>query len=213
LTLVRPDRLAAACLAACVLAGCGDKPETSPRTEDRPTVAPATGAPGITGFMEVPFGATREQVIARLGPPMEVSWHELGTSLVYPARTLFDETTEPNLVVHPREGLVQGNYVVRVDDFERHCESVYRQFAEAVIARYPGIKPEQKRRQDGAGSFCQAVLEGRASALTKLRDPANGATVRVFLKPGRPFIDVIYDSAAGQRINDAMSDRELKKNF
>jgi hypothetical protein len=116
-------------------------------------------------------------------------------------------------VVHPREGLVQGNYLVRVYDFRRSCEVVYRQLAEAVIARYPRIKPEQKRSQEGAGRFCDAVLDGRASALTKLADPANGATVRVIVQPGRPYIDVIYVSAVGQRINDAMSERELRKNF
>jgi len=205
---------AALCGILLSVGGCGEK-RAGPREAGGHGPAPARDAkPDIAGFLEVPFGATREQVIARLGPPrQEVGWEELGTLLVYPPRTLFAQEAEPDLVVHPHEGLVQGEYQVRVSDFAGSCETVYRQLAAAVIARYPRIEPKQTRRQDGGGPFCDAVLEGRASAVTLLADPANGATVRVILQPGRPVIYVTYVSAAGQRLTDARADRELRKNF
>ena len=204
---------AGACVAMIVAAACGPTKDAKRGTDGSTPATGRRGEPSITGFLQVPFGATREQVVAKLGPPTGVADWDESVALNYPGRTLFDQQAEPTLVVHPRAGLVQGNYLVRLHDFARDCETVFHRLEWSIAARYPRIEPERTRRQDGPGRFCDAVMEGRAWTEAKLADPVNGATVRVAVSPGRPFIDVTYVSAAGQRLVDARSDRELKNNF
>lgn len=171
--------------------------------------------PQVTGFMEVPWGATRAQLVAKLGKPQsETPWPGGALSLVFPRRNVLDEPAEPRFVV-TRDGMVQGGYTVWVVEFPYRCQQVYRSYVDAVSTRFPGLKP--KTQSDGvapdAPSFCVAAAEGRAGMQTEWSDPANGARITVSIWRGEQMVRVAYQSAAGRRWSRMTSDSSLKKDF
>lgn len=171
--------------------------------------------PQVTGFMEVPFGATREQLVAKLGKPQsETQWAGGARSLTFPRRNVLDEPAEPHFVV-TRDGVVQGGYTVWVVEFPFRCQQVYRAYVDAVSTRFPRLKP--KADPDGveldAPSFCVAAAEGRAGMQTEWNDPANGARITVGIWRGEQMVRVAYQSAAGRRWSKMASDSSLKKDF
>ena len=70
------------------------------------------------------WGENVAQMTRRLGrPSSQGDAGPMGASVSYPARDVLDEPTEPYFMVHPRWGMIQGNYLVRVVDFEaRHVD-------------------------------------------------------------------------------------------
>lgn len=171
--------------------------------------------PQVTGFMEVPWGATRGQLVAKLGKPQsETQWPGGALSLTFPRRNVLDEPAEPHFVV-TRDGVVQGGYTVWVVEFPFRCQQVYRAYVNAVSTRFPRLKAttDSEGVALDAPSFCVAAAEGRAGMQTEWNDPANGARITVAIWRGEQMVRVAYQSAAGRRWSKMTSDSSLKKDF
>ena len=180
---------AAAVLLALAAAACASTPRPQP---------------AITGFMGVPWGASVDDVVAKLGRP----WQQLPrganeTYLSYGAEILGGHAAERSLVLDRDSGLIQGGYVVRIRRFSTTCEAAFDSVAAALVRRHPTLRPRRERRDPDGRPFCDAVLGGRADAYLRLDDPANGAMVLAALERGRDFMRVTYASPLAIRRAEA----------
>ncbi len=149
----------------------------------------------VDGFGGFPWGASRAELEARLGEPLQAETLETGfTVLAWTAR--FADTTVVALYgLVPEEGLVKGQYTLRWAEGD-DCVALFRSFRSAFLLRYPLLVPEDRSYNELGSAFCPAVVEGRAGWMTQWDDPETGARARVVIEAGRTRVNAVVESAA-----------------
>jgi hypothetical protein len=160
-----------------------------------PSLAQEGPSEHIDGFGGFPWGASRPELEARLGAPLQAETLETGfTVLAWPAR--FADTTVVALYgLVPDEGLVKGQYTLRWAEGD-DCVALFRSFRSAFTLRFPLLVPEDRSYNELGSAFCDAVVEGRAGWITQWDDEDSGARARVVIDAGRTRVNAVVESAA-----------------
>jgi hypothetical protein len=159
----------------------------------RPAAAPMPADTGsrmdrVAGFA---WGATREQIVARRGPPqVERADFEGVKALGYP-ETLMGEPVVLIYFVHPERGLFRGAYGLQLTSVEQ-CERVLTQFESGLARRFAAIEPARLGEyQEGR---CQSYTSGGPGFLETWREPESGARVALGLARGAGSVALVHST-------------------
>jgi hypothetical protein len=194
--------LAGAGLIAATLLACGGAPADdaadSSAAGDSAAARPAvvmeadTGArmDRVAGFA---WGATREQIVARRGPPaVEREEFEGVKALGYPDELM----GEPVILIyflHPERGLFRGAYAARLTGVEQ-CERVLALFEGGLARRFAAIEPV--RLGDHQEGRCQSYTSGGRGFLETWTEPGSGARVALGLVRGAGAVSLVHSTPA-----------------
>lgn len=166
----------------------------------------------ITGFSSIPWGSPQSVITARYGQPRETARDGELRMIGYADRIL-GENVGMWFIVHPRHGLVGGQYVAPWT-YGDSCWTLYTRFKNAISERYPGIEPQEEEIHNGRTmDWCTAIVLNRASALTVWDDLENDARAYVEVVAEPRHVIVWYLSAEGSRIIEERQARETRERF
>jgi|GEM_PF-2789556 len=200
--------LAGVGLIAISLAACGDSGDDARATGgaspdsaaavDSASAPPAVAAPmpadtggrmdRVAGFA---WGATREQIVARRGPPqVERDDFEGVRALGYP-ETLMGQPVVLIYYVHPERGLFRGAYGAQLTSVDQ-CEQVVAAFESGVARRFAAIEPE--RRGSWREGRCREYTSGGPGFRETWREAESGARVALGLVRGAGAVSLVHST-------------------
>jgi hypothetical protein len=199
--------LAFAGLVAISLVACGGASEDGARAKggaspDSAAVADSAGAPAVApipadtgsrmdrvaGFA---WGATREQIVARRGPPrVERDDFEGVRALGYP-ETLMGEPVVLIYFVHPERGLFRGSYGAQLTSVEQ-CERVVAAFESGLARRFASIEPA--RSGEWREGRCRSYTSGGPGFTETWREAESGARVALGLVRGAGAVSLVHST-------------------
>jgi hypothetical protein len=126
---------------------------------------------------------------------------------------LLGEAVTTKYYVHPQHGLIAGAYVAPYT-FGNSCWEVYSKFKEALMERYPGIRPDvQENNESRSLDMCGAITINRGSAGAVWDDPVNGARAYVQINNDPREVHTMYFSVQGMQIIDALNAEQRRDRF
>jgi len=141
----------------------------------------------LTGVEGVPWGATREQVEAKLGAPDSTYARGDTISLIYWRRPAFGMTAMMEVGIQPGAGMNSAAYLVR--DIPADCTATFDRVVRQITDAHAGLKPDEIifmvngiASADHAGDCRRfAAADGPAILLSRfLRDPTGPGNVFLF---------------------------------
>ena len=161
------------------------------------SIAPATAqqseAAAISHFLSVPWGATAEELIQRVGAPfLDQRGADSVRVLIY--REEIQQVPVLRLFYFdPEFGLVKGIHTIPYGP-GGDCEPVFERMKERVMKLHPALPHHETRRNDEpATPFCDALRAGKAEWSVRWEDNG-GNSVLMVLEPDAGHVDVIYQS-------------------
>lgn len=169
----------------------------------------------ITGFGSVPWGGGREAVVKEWGEPASVDTlsHLSAVALVYPNQEALGELAAMGFLLHRKEGLIRGQYLVSYGG-GGDCERVYIKYREAVGEALEGAQRQERKESDDPDmAFCTALEMDQATAVTRWRDTLTGAEAVVRLDSRAGALRVSYESSRFEEIAEAARKAETARRF
>ncbi len=149
----------------------------------------------IDGFDGFPWGTTEEQILDRLGEPVQADTIAENVVVLGFLSTSEDTTTIAMFAFLPGEGLVKGQHSITFDASSEDCVALFRAMRNYLLLKYPMIVPADRSRNDSGKGFCAAVVDGDAAWISTWEDPETGAQAMVSIEAGRPRLNVVFESA------------------
>lgn len=150
----------------------------------------------VDGFDGFAWGASEADIEARLGEPAVVDSLNNGILVLAYRVDLLGEPSVAYYALLGEEGLVKGQYLVKLKLDEGDCEGQYRVYRDYVTLTYPLIPPVENYDYPFTEDFCTALENGRGTWANQWADPENGAFVTVIVQEGTDEVKLIYESAA-----------------
>jgi hypothetical protein len=142
----------------------------------------------VAGFA---WGTTRDQIVARRGPPaVERDDFEGVKALGYP-ETLMGQPVVLIYFVHPQRGLFRGAYGVQLTGVEQ-CEQVVALFESGLARRFAAIEPE--RRGNWREGRCRSYTSGGIGFQETWREAESGARVALGLVRGAGAVSLVHST-------------------
>jgi len=149
----------------------------------------------IDAFDGFPWGTTEEEILDRLGEPVQADTLEENVVVFGFLSTIVDTASIAMFAFLPGEGLVKGQHSITFDASSEDCVALFRAMRNHLLLKYPMIVPVDRSRNDSGKGFCSAVADGDAAWLSTWEDPETGAQATVSIEAGRPRLNVIFESA------------------
>ena len=149
----------------------------------------------IDGFHGLSWGATTTEILAQFGEPAQVDTLENGVLVLAYRETLLGEPAVSFYAILADQGLVKGQYVVKLRLEEGNCEAQYRVYRDHVTLAYPLIVPVENYDYPFTEDFCTAVQNRRGTWANQWRDTSNGSVITVIVPLGTDEVRLIYESA------------------
>ncbi len=145
---------------------------------------------GVAGFA---WGATREQIVARRGPPaVEREEFEGVKALGYPD-ALMGEPVILIYFLHPERGLFRGSHAVQLTGVEQ-CERVVALFESGLARRFAALQPV--RLGEHREGRCQSYASGGRGFVETWTEPESGARVALGLVRGAGAVSLVHSTPA-----------------
>ena len=148
----------------------------------------------IDEFDGFPWGTTQEEVLDRLGEPVQADTLTGDVVVLAFLRTIEDTASIAMFAFLPGQGLVKGQHSIAFDVSE-DCVALFRVMRNHLLLKYPMIVPVDRSRNDSSNTFCAAVVDGDAAWISTWEDPQTGAQALVSIEAGRPRLNVVFESA------------------
>ena len=148
----------------------------------------------IDQFDGFPWGSTEEEVLDRVGEPVQADTLEGGVVVLAFLGTIEDTASIAMFAFLPGQGLVKGQHSIAFDASE-DCVALFRVMRNHLLLKYPMIVPVDRSRNDSSKGFCAAVVDGDAAWISTWEDPQTGAQAMVSIEAGRPRLNVVFESA------------------
>jgi hypothetical protein len=161
-----------------------------------PDLAAQQGAStSIDGFEGLKWGSSRADILTKLGEPAQVDSLDNGIVVLAYRMDLLGEPTVAYFALLGDEGLVKGQYVVKLELEEGNCEAQYRVYRDHVTLTYPLIPPVENYDYPFTEDFCTSLQNGYGNWANQWADPDNGAVITVIVEEGTDEVKLIYESA------------------
>ena len=157
-----------------------------PRNESRPRSTASTACRGALPTTEI---------LAQFGEPAQVDTLENGVLVLAYRETLLGEPAVAFYAILADQGLVKGQYVVKLRLEEGNCEAQYRVYRDHVTLAYPLIVPVENYDYPFTEDFCTALQNRRGTWANQWRDTSNGSVITVIVPLGTNEVRLIYESA------------------
>lgn len=160
------------------------------------SAAPATAAPAdpegegrMTGALGVPFGATREAVLSKLGTPeFEQAGFEGIQQIGYPV-TVMGQASHVVFAVDRRHGMMRALIMAPVEDAGR-CTLVLALWQHGLEEKYgPG-----RSNGDNAQAGCEAFAARNRPWGALWKEESSGRRILLALMPGNAAVTLTYDT-------------------
>lgn len=149
----------------------------------------------IDGFDGVEWGSPEADVLERLGEPAQIDSLENGIIVLAYRVDFIGEPAVAFFAFLGDEGMIKGQYIVKLKLDEGNCEGQYRVYRDHVTLTYPLIPPVENYDYPFTEDFCTALVNGRGTWANQWVDPKNGAVVTVIVQEGTDEVKLIYESA------------------
>lgn len=170
----------------------------------------APAEPQITGFDGIPWGTTRDAIVASKGDPLDEVDETGGIHRLRYVDTLLGERVFVDYWVDTfSEGLMGGMYNLDAPT-PGECASLFTAVRGSLETRYPDL-PTERRGGAGSAGFCGSP-EGSFTG-HRWDDPANGATVILGRVGGDRWIAVEYGTPSLDAWRDARAEHRSRSRF
>lgn len=149
----------------------------------------------VDGFNDIAWGSSEADIRARVGEPAVVDTLSNGIVVLAYRQDLLGEPAVAYYALLGEEGLVKGQYIVKLQLEEGDCEGQYRVYRDHVTLTYPLIPPVENYDYPFTEDFCTALQNERGTWANQWADPENGAVVTVIVQQGTDEVKLIYESA------------------
>lgn len=149
----------------------------------------------IDGFHGMPWGTTEAEIRAQYGEPAQVDTLQNGILVLAYRETLLGEPAVTFYAILAHQGLVKGQYVVKLKLEEGDCEAQYRVYRDHVTLAYPLIVPVENYDFPFTEDFCTALQNRRGVWANQWTDTSNGSVITVIVPLGTDEVRLIYESA------------------
>jgi hypothetical protein len=149
----------------------------------------------IDGFDGLAWSSSRSDIQAKNGEPAQVDSLGVGIVVLAYRVELLGEPSVAYYALLGEEGLVKGQYVVKLKLAEGDCEAQYRVYRDHVTLTYPLIAPVENYDYPFTEDFCTALQNERGMWANQWEDPDNGSVVTVVVEEGTDEVKLIYESA------------------
>ena len=191
---MRRIRAAGTAIPACVVALVAATPLTA-----------QTGSMTIEGFESFSWGTPLSDIVAARGEPAQEEPVGDGLSLIAYRDTVSGIPLTAVYGVHETAGLIKGQYTADVNEGD-DCLEMFVAFRESVNAKYPLIRPVERRFHREVDDFCEAVSVGAAGWMVQWHDPATESFISVYVRAGTSTVELAFESKAFQDWAAARSD-------
>jgi len=149
----------------------------------------------IDGFRGMAWGASEADIRSVNGEPAKVDTLDNGIVVLAYRDTLLGEPTVAFYALLGEEGMIKGQYVVKLKLDEGDCEGQYRVYRDHVTLSYPLIAPIENYDYPFTVDFCTALRDQNGWWANQWKDPSNGSVVTVIVQQGTDEVKLIYESA------------------
>ena len=149
----------------------------------------------IDAFNGVAWGSSETTIRARFGEPAVTDSLDNGIVVLVYRVDLLGEPSVAYYALLGEEGLVKGQYIVKLQLEEGDCEGQYRVYRDYVTLTYPLIPPVENYDYPFTEDFCTALQNDRGTWANQWTDPKNGAVATVIVQEGTDEVKLIYESA------------------
>lgn len=145
----------------------------------------------ITHFEELPWGASKADIMAHHGEPLAEEAVVNGVELAY-HREVNGQRVEAEFTVHAAHGLIVGAFVVPFSSPEE-CGELFTSWRDAISRRYPEVpmREEQEVEREDL-SFEDAFARGEASWCLEWDDPSKLSRIELLVWPSAEVFWVSY---------------------
>ena len=147
----------------------------------------------ISGFENVPWGATESDIVALYGEPIERRRLDSGLNMIAYRDDLAGRASILLFGLLDEDGLVKAQEVVDLPEDES-CIEMIRRIHRQINLRYPLIRPAEQAKNNSRDAVCVAAPQGLAYWHRQWRDEATGSVVTVSLESGSEQVDLTYES-------------------
>jgi hypothetical protein len=142
----------------------------------------------LTGVEGIPWGATREQVEAKLGAPDSTYARGEKVNLIYWNRSSFGQTVMMDVAIEPAAGMTSAAYLVRRLP-AADCVATFDAVVARIMEAHAGLRAEPREllvngvaSTDPAGDCRKFAAPDRTSVMVsrRLLDPAGPGSVFLF---------------------------------
>jgi hypothetical protein len=149
----------------------------------------------INGFHGMRWGTSSDEILAKFGEPAQVDTLDNGILVLAYRETLLGEPVVAFYALLDDQGLVKGQYVVKLQLEEGNCEAQYRVYRDHVTLSYPLIIPIENYDYPFTEDFCTALQNSRGEWANQWKDSSNGSVITVIVPRGSDEVRLIYESA------------------
>lgn len=149
----------------------------------------------IDGFNGIEWGSSEADVRERFGEPAQIDSLESGIVALAYRVDLLGEPAVAFYALLGDEGMIKGQYIVKLKLDAGDCEGQYRVYRDHVTLTYPLIPPVENYDYPFTEDFCTALQNGHGNWANQWTDPENGAVVTVIVQEGTDEVKLIYESA------------------
>jgi hypothetical protein len=158
-------------------------------------IAQERASTSIDGFHGMPWGTAETEILAQFGEPAQIDTLENGILVLAYRENLLGEPAVAFYALLADQGLVKGQYLVKLRLEEGNCEAQYRVYRDHVTLAYPLIVPVENYDFPFTEDFCTALQNGRGTWANQWTDSSSGAVVTVIVPPGTDEVRLIYESS------------------
>jgi hypothetical protein len=157
--------------------------------------AAAEADPGdgeMTGALGVPFGATRDAIIAKLGrPEFEQEGFEGVQSMGFPV-TVMEQQSRVIFALDRQHGMMRAMIMAQVQDAGQ-CTMVLALWQHGLEQKYGPARPNRMNGQDPQAG-CEAFAAQSRPWGQLWKDEDSGRRILLSLMPGNPAVTITYDT-------------------